>query len=109
MRALASACGLGSPGTRQLVRRSHRHVGPRLRHTIIAKLAPRLSAEEIRSVIALAWDALPPFADVMTRHGISPGQVVALMRRELTPNAFKIWSARTRRGPGQRPSAPRRR
>lgn len=65
----------------------------------MAKLPPRLSAEEIRSVMALAWDDRPPFAAVMTRHGISPGQVVALMRRELTPNAFKLWSARVRAKP----------
>ncbi len=65
----------------------------------MAKIAPRLTPDEIQSVISLAWDDRPPFAAVMTRHGISPGQVVALMRRELTPNAFKIWNARTRRAP----------
>ena len=62
----------------------------------MARPVPRLSAEEIRSVIALAWDDKPPFNAVMNRHGLTPGHVVALLRRELTPNAFKLWMARTR-------------
>jgi hypothetical protein len=33
------------------------------------------------------------------RHGLSPGQVVQLLKRELTANAFKIWKARTRARP----------
>lgn len=83
----------------RLSSRSVSDPGPDLSFSPMAKLAPRLSAEEIRSVVALAWDDRPPFAAVMTRHGISPGQVVALMRRELTPNAFKLWSARGRAKP----------
>jgi uncharacterized protein (TIGR03643 family) len=62
----------------------------------MAKPVPRLTPDEIQSVIALAWDARPPFPGVMTRHGLSPGQVVQLLKRELTPNAFKLWMARTR-------------
>jgi uncharacterized protein (TIGR03643 family) len=66
----------------------------------MAKPVPRLSADEISSVIALAWDDRPPFNAVLNRHGLSPGQVVALLRRELTPNAFRLWMARTRSAPG---------
>ena len=61
----------------------------------MAKPVPRLSAEEIQRVIATAWDDRPPFAAVLRTHGLSPGQVVQLLKRELTPNAFKIWKART--------------
>jgi uncharacterized protein (TIGR03643 family) len=71
----------------------------------MAKTVPRLSTEEIRSVIALAWDARTPFADVMNRHGLSPGQVVQLLKRELTPNAYKLWMSRNgmrRPGPSTR-------
>jgi uncharacterized protein (TIGR03643 family) len=77
--------------------------------TTVAKPVPRLSPEEIRSVIALAWDDRPPFAAVMNRHGLSPGQVVQLLKRELTPNAFKIWTARTRSKPAAAPARPARR
>ena len=65
----------------------------------MAKPVPRLSPEEIRSVIAIAWDDRPPFNAVLNRHGLTPGQVVQLLKRELTPNAFKLWRARTRRAP----------
>jgi uncharacterized protein (TIGR03643 family) len=67
----------------------------------MAKPVPRLSADEIRQVIDLAWHDRPPFNAVLMRHGLSPGQVVQLLKRELTPNAFKIWRARTRAGPAR--------
>lgn len=62
----------------------------------MAKPVPRLSAEDIQRVIAIAWDDKPPFNAVLHSHGLTPGQVVQLLKRELTPNAFKVWTARTR-------------
>ena len=62
----------------------------------MAKTAPRLSADEIQRVIATAWDDRPPFNEVLRQHGLNPGQLVALLKRELTPNAFKVWTERTR-------------
>ena len=62
----------------------------------MAKPVPRLSPEEIKQVIAVAWDDRPPFNAVLHQHGLSPGQVVQLLKRELTPNAFKVWKARTK-------------
>jgi uncharacterized protein (TIGR03643 family) len=58
-------------------------------------------------VIAIAWDDKPPFPAVLRRHGLSPGQIVQLLKRELTPSAFKAWTHRTRSA--ARPAAPRRR
>ena len=55
-----------------------------------------MSAEQIQEVIAVAWDDRPPFAAVLRSHGLSPGQVVQLLKRELTPNAYKTWIARTK-------------
>lgn len=75
----------------------------------MAKRVPLLSPEEIQSVIAIAWDDKPPFPAVLRRHGLSPGQIVQLLKRELTPNAFRTWMARCRaKGPaaavqGRRP------
>ncbi len=66
----------------------------------MAKPVPRLSPEEIASVIAVAWDDRPPFAEVLRSHGLSHGQVVALLKRELTPNAYKVWTARTKSAAG---------
>jgi uncharacterized protein (TIGR03643 family) len=62
----------------------------------MAKPVPRLSPEEIKQVIAVAWDDRPPFNAVLHQHGLTPGQVVQLLKRELTPNAFKVWKARTK-------------
>jgi uncharacterized protein (TIGR03643 family) len=62
----------------------------------MAKPVPRLSPEQIQEVIAVAWDDRPPFAAVLRSHGLSPGQVVQLLKRELTPNAYKTWVARTK-------------
>ncbi len=60
----------------------------------MAKPVPRLNAAEIASVIAIAWDDRPPFRAVLLAHGLSEGQVVQLLKRELTPNAYKLWKAR---------------
>lgn len=73
----------------------------------MAKPVPRLSPEEIKRVIEVAWDDRPPFSAVLRSHGLSPGQVVQLLKRELTPNAFKVWTARTRRGPAPAPGSSR--
>lgn len=60
----------------------------------MAKPVPRLSAAETQRVIAVAWDDRPPFHAVLMSHGLSEGQLVQLLRRELTPNAFRLWSTR---------------
>jgi uncharacterized protein (TIGR03643 family) len=65
----------------------------------MAKPVPRLSAEQIAQVIATAWDDKPPFDQVLRQHGLNPGQVVQLLKRELTPNAFRVWQARIRAKP----------
>ena len=73
----------------------------------MAKPVPRLSAEQIQRIIATAWDDRPPFDAVLREHGLDHGQVVQLLKRELTPNAFKVWTARTRGLAGPAPTATR--
>lgn len=62
----------------------------------MARPLPRLTPDQIERVIATAWDDRPPFNAVLMQHGLAPGQVVQLLKKELTPNAFKVWTARTR-------------
>ena len=62
----------------------------------MAKPIPRLSPTEIEAVIKTAWDDRPPFRAVLMQHGLEPGQVVQLLKRELTANAFKVWTARSK-------------
>ena len=70
----------------------------------MAKPVPRMSPAEIQRVIATAWDDRPPFNAVLLRHGLNEGQLVVLLKRELTPNAFKLWVERS----GSRRGAPSR-
>jgi uncharacterized protein (TIGR03643 family) len=72
----------------------------------MAKPAPRLSAADIARVIEIAWDDHPPFNAVLLSHGLNEGQLVALLKRELTASAYKLWAKRA--GTGRGP-APRRR
>ncbi len=60
----------------------------------MAKPVPRLTATEIQRVIAVAWDDRPPFHAVLTSHGLNEGQLVQLLKREMTPNAYRLWSTR---------------
>ena len=69
----------------------------------MAKPVPRLSAADIQRVIATAWDDRPPYNRVLVEHGLSPGQLVQLLKRELTPSAYKLWMAR-----GREAAAPKR-
>ena len=62
----------------------------------MAKPVPRLTPAEIQRVIATAWDDRPPFNAVLMAHGLNEGQLVALLKRALTPNAFRTWSVRAR-------------
>jgi uncharacterized protein (TIGR03643 family) len=61
----------------------------------MAKPAPRLTPEETARVIKTAWDDRPPFNAVLLSHGLTEGQLVALLKRELTPNAYKLWVQRS--------------
>ena len=67
----------------------------------MAKPVPRLPPDEIQRIIATAWDDQPPFDRVLRLHGLNHGQVVQLLKRELTPSAYKVWTARTRGKPGR--------
>ena len=73
----------------------------------MAKPIPRLSASDIAQVIEYAWHDHPPFANMLMRHGVTEGQLVQLLKRELTPSAYKLWAQRlTPVGrPGQRVAA----
>ncbi|MCV2363093.1 DUF2805 domain-containing protein [Paucibacter sp. DJ1R-11] len=59
----------------------------------MAKPIPRLSAEEIKRVIATAWTDQPPYSKVLMEHGLGQGELVQLMKRELTSTAYKMWAA----------------
>lgn len=75
----------------------------------MAKVVPPMTPEQVRHAVQVAWDDRPPYREVLMRCGLSPGQVVQLLKRELTPSAFRIWRARGAAPPGKaQPAGPRR-
>lgn len=74
----------------------------------MAKSAPRLSPDEIKRVIATAFEDTPPYTRVLREHGVGHGELVALLKRELTPAAYKLWAARGKaaKAPTKRPVWP---
>ncbi|WP_397534788.1 DUF2805 domain-containing protein [Roseateles sp.] len=59
----------------------------------MAKTIPRLSPDEIQRVIQTAFADRPPYNRVLMEHGLGQGELVQLMKRELTSSAYKLWVA----------------
>lgn len=62
----------------------------------MAKPIPRLTAEQIRLIVATAWDDPPPYSKTLMEHGIGKGELVQLMKREMTAVAYKLWVAKAK-------------
>lgn len=54
-----------------------------------------LSRGEIDRVIMMAWEDRTSFDAIQDQFGLSPGDVIKLMRREMKPSSFKLWRKRT--------------
>jgi len=54
-----------------------------------------LSASEIDRVIQMAWEDRTSFDAIRDQFGLTPGQVVELMRQQLKPSSFRLWRVRT--------------
>lgn len=54
-----------------------------------------LSLAEIDRVIQMAWEDRTSFDAIEQQFGLSPGQVIALMRQQLKPSSFRLWRKRT--------------
>ena len=68
----------------------------------MAKPIPRLSPADIALILDTAWHAPDPLTAVLYSHGLSEGQLVQLLRRELTPTAYKLWAQRVKAGGGRK-------
>ncbi|MEI8212562.1 MAG: TIGR03643 family protein [Planctomycetota bacterium] len=54
-----------------------------------------ISASEIDRIIQMAWEDRTSFDAIRNQFGLTPGQVIALMRSQLKPSSFRLWRART--------------
>ena len=49
---------------------------------------------ETSAVIEMAWDDETSFDAIEAQTGLAEKQVIAIMRRELRPNSFRVWRTR---------------
>lgn len=54
-----------------------------------------LTRGEIDRIIMMAWEDRTSFDAIRSQFGLSPGDVIHLMRREMSPSSFKMWRKRT--------------
>lgn len=63
----------------------------------VAMQSPRmpLRPEDIDRIIMMAWEDRTSFDAIQTQFGLTPGDVIKLMRREVKPSSFRLWRQRT--------------
>ncbi len=54
-----------------------------------------LTRGQIDRIIMMAWEDRTSFDAIRDQFGLSPGDVIKLMRSEMTTNSFKMWRKRT--------------
>lgn len=61
----------------------------------MSSTSPELNRGQIDRIIMMAWEDRTSFDAIREQFGLSPGEVIKLMRREMTTNSFKMWRKRT--------------
>ncbi|MEO1616842.1 MAG: TIGR03643 family protein [Planctomycetota bacterium] len=54
-----------------------------------------LTRGDIDRIIMMAWEDRTSFDAIRDQYGLSPGDVIKLMRREMKSSSFKMWRKRT--------------
>jgi uncharacterized protein (TIGR03643 family) len=54
-----------------------------------------LTVDEVSRIVQMAWEDRTSFDAIERQFGLTPNQVIQLMRREMKPSSFKMWRART--------------
>ena len=54
-----------------------------------------LTPADIDRIIMMAWEDRTSFDAIREQFGLSPGDVIKLMRREMKASSFKMWRQRT--------------
>ncbi len=55
----------------------------------------QLTRGQVDRVIMMAWEDRTSFDAIREQFGLTPGDVIKLMRCELSANSFKMWRRRT--------------
>ncbi|MFO0976777.1 MAG: TIGR03643 family protein [Planctomycetaceae bacterium] len=54
-----------------------------------------LTDTDIDRIIQMAWEDRTSFEAIHRQFGLTPGDVIKLMRAQLTARSFKLWRERT--------------
>ena len=54
-----------------------------------------LKQSEVDRVVQMAWEDRTPFDAIKSQFGLSPGEVIKLMRSQLKSSSFRLWRKRT--------------
>ena len=54
-----------------------------------------LTDNEVDRIIQMAWEDLTAFDAIRAQFGLTPGEVIKLMRDELKFSSFRLWRSRT--------------
>ena len=54
-----------------------------------------LSRGDLDRIIMMAWEDRTSFDAIAKQFGLTPGEVIKLMRREMKPSSFRMWRERT--------------
>ena len=55
---------------------------------------PLLASHDISRIIEMAWEDRTPFEAIHEDYGLSEKDVIKLMRAEMKPSSFRMWSKR---------------
>jgi len=58
--------------------------------------------KDINRIIEMAWEDRTSFEAIRLQFGISEAEVIALMRKELKANSFRLWRKRVNSGISQK-------
>ena len=58
-------------------------------------LLQQLSSTDVDRVIQMAWEDRTSFDAIRKQFGLTPGEVIHLMRHELSSSSFRLWRSRT--------------
>ncbi len=54
-----------------------------------------LTDADLDRIIQMAWEDRTSFDTIRIQFGLTPGEVIKLMRHHLSPGSFKLWRRRT--------------
>ncbi len=57
---------------------------------------------ELDRIIGMAWEDRTPFEAIKVQFGLSEGEVIKMMRRNLKPKSFRLWRKRVNSGVSQK-------